>query len=124
MSEAGSPANGDEGTTPQASSPPAPAPAPLEGAGASDLKSSDERKKLLASAVQSEVVQGARVESQQDYQAVLVFGKAVNNLLHFLVGLFTCGIWWLVWIGLAIFGGEKRVMVVIDEYGNVLRQKI
>ncbi len=124
MSETGSPSNAGEDPTPQPTSPSSPTPASPVGAGAADLKSSEERKRLLAATVQSEVVQGARVETQQDYQAVLVFGKAVNNLLHFLVGVFTCGAWWLVWIGIAIFGGEKRVMVVIDEYGNVLRQKI
>ena len=79
---------------------------------------------MLAQAVQSDVVKGGRVESQQDFQAVVVFGKPVNHVLHLILTLVTCGIWGIVWIALAIFGGENRVMVVVDEYGNVLRQKL
>ena len=87
-------------------------------------KSSEARKAALAQAIQTEVVQGGRIESQSDYQAVVVFGKPVNNILHLILTLVTCLVWGLVWIGMLIWGGEKRVMVGIDEYGHVLRQEI
>jgi hypothetical protein len=32
-------------------------------------------------------------------------------------------IWWLVWAVMVIFGGEPRLIVQVDEYGNVLSQK-
>jgi hypothetical protein len=32
--------------------------------------------------------------------------------------------WGWVWIALAIFGGEKRSMVTVDEYGNAAVQKV
>ena len=79
---------------------------------------------MLAQAMQAEVVTGGRVESQQDFQAVLIHGKPVNHILHLIVSLFTCGLWVFGWLALVIVGGEKRVMIVIDEYGNILRQTL
>jgi hypothetical protein len=88
-------------------------------------KSPEERKAALAQHVASAVAtQGARVESQSDFQAVLVTGKKVNHLLHFLIGLFTLGLWWIVWIILAIVGGEKRHLIQVDDYGNVRVQHV
>jgi hypothetical protein len=83
-----------------------------------------ERQALLAGAIASEVAaSGARVESQTGAMAVMVHGRPVNHLLHFFVGLFTLGIWWLVWAMMAIFGGERRLIVQVDEYGNILTQE-
>ncbi len=54
--------------------------------------------------------------------AVLVYGRQVNHILHFLLGFVTFFLWWLVWLFLAITGGEKRRVVTVDEYGNILEQ--
>jgi hypothetical protein len=81
-------------------------------------KSSKERKALLAQAVANEVRQGWRVESQTDYQAVMVKGHRPNHVLHLILTIVTFGFWSLVWIGLGVFGGEKRGVVAIDEYGH------
>jgi hypothetical protein len=89
-----------------------------------ERKSSEARKAALAQAIQNEVVQGGRIESQSDFQAVVVFGKPVNHILHLILTIVTCLVWGIVWIAMLIWGGEKRVMVSIDEYGNVLRQEI
>jgi hypothetical protein len=85
--------------------------------------SMDERKGLLAQNIANYVGQGYRIESQSDTMAVLVVGKRVNHLLHFFVGIFTLGAWWIVWAIMAIAGGERRKMLTVDEYGNVLFQK-
>ncbi len=70
------------------------------------------------------VAAGGRVESQADTMAVMVKGKKVNHILHFLLGFPTLGVWWLtVWPFLVLTGGEKRSMIQVDEYGNVLTQK-
>jgi hypothetical protein len=53
-----------------------------------------------------------------------VRGHRPNHLLHFLVGIFTLGLWWIVWFFIAIFGGEKRQMVSVDEFGNTFVQKV
>jgi len=42
-------------------------------------KSADERKELLAHTVENEVAHGSRVESQSDFQAVLVRGRRPNS---------------------------------------------
>jgi hypothetical protein len=87
-------------------------------------RSADERKALLAQQLQSGVARGLRIESQSDYQAVLVEGKPINHVLHAIITIFSCGLWGIVWIILAITGGEKREMVVVDEFGNVQLQKL
>ena len=79
----------------------------------------EERRQRLQAVVQAEVVRGARIESQTDTLAVIVHGGRVNHLLHFLIGVFTFGGWWLVWLLLAILGGEKRYLITVDESGNV-----
>jgi hypothetical protein len=94
------------------------------GAAAHVTKSQAERKAQLANTLQGQVAGGGRIESQGDFQAVVVRGHRPNHLLHFLVGVFTLGLWWFVWIGIAIFGGEKRQMISVDEFGNVLVQRV
>ncbi len=115
--------SGGAGNDPAASSdvavqPAADQPAPVV------RKSTDERKQLLAQTVQNQIAAGARVESQSDFQAVLVRGHRVNHLLHFLIGFPTLGLWWLAWIGIAIMGGEKRSTAQADEFGNVNVQQL
>lgn len=90
----------------------------------SGRKTSEERKELLARTVSGQVASGARVESQSDFQAVVVRGKSVNHVLHLILTLVTFTLWGIVWIALAIFGGEKRSMVTVDEYGNAAVQKV
>jgi hypothetical protein len=90
----------------------------------SGRKSAEERKELLARTVQGQVANGARIESQSDFQAVVVRGKPVNHVLHLILTLVTLTLWGWVWIALAIFGGEKRSMVTVDEYGNAAVQKV
>ncbi len=82
-------------------------------------KTTDERKDLMARRITSIIAQGLRVESQGDFQAVLVRGHRVNHILHLIITLITFGFWGVVWIGLVVFGGEKRELVQVDEFGNV-----
>ncbi|MHB1323521.1 MAG: hypothetical protein ACYCXZ_04140 [Coriobacteriia bacterium] len=96
----------------------------LVTAAESNQVSREKRKELLAQAIQSEVVSGGRIQSQSEFSAVMVVGKPVNHLLHAIVTLFSVGVWGIVWIVLAITGGEKRTMVSVDEFGNILKQKV
>ena len=89
----------------------------------SAVRSPEERKAILASAVASSVGRNTRVESQSDYQAVLVSGKRVNHTLHLLLTIITFGFWGLlVWLPLGIFGGESRKSLSVDDYGNIQRK--
>ena len=91
-----------------------------EDSAGSQQKSPEDRKEALANAVATAVAQGKRIESQSDYQAIVVKGKRVNHILHLLLTLITVGFWVLVWIPLVIWGGEKREIIRVDEYGNTL----
>ncbi|QYW07909.1 membrane protein [Streptomyces phage RedBear] len=82
----------------------------------------DQRKRNLAQAVQREVVSGFRVESQTDETAILAKGKPTNHVLHLLLTLVTLGLWVFVWIIVALSNKETRLILSVDEYGNVLRQ--
>lgn len=87
-------------------------------------KSADERKEALARMVTAQVANGARVESQSDYQAVLVHGHRLNNTLHLILTIVTFGLWGIVWLLVAIFGGEKREVASVDEWGNASIQRL
>lgn len=87
-------------------------------------RSADERKALLAQQLQQASARGLRMESQTEFQAVLVEGKPVNHVLHAILTVATCLLWGIVWAILAGTGGEKRHMVVVDEFGNVQWQNL
>ncbi len=89
-----------------------------------DRKTPDERKALLAQNVGQAVARGARVESQSDYQAVVVYGRRVNHALHAVLSILLLGLWLLVWVLLAVTGGEKRQLIQVDEFGNITIQKV
>ena len=100
--------------------PPESPPTPIDVSTRSDA----ERKKMLADAIQRQVVQGGRVESQSDFQAVIVHGGKVNHTLHVIISIFTCGLWLIPWLVMGAVGGEKRTVVSVDEYGNSLTQDL
>ena len=84
----------------------------------SSRKTSEERRELLARQVTSLITQGRRVESQSDFQAVLLQGHRVNHVLHLILTLLSFGFWGIVWLALVFLGGEKREIAQVDEWGN------
>ena len=85
-----------------------------------DRKTADERKAALALAISQQVALGMRVESQSDFQAIVVKGKPVNHILHGILTAVTLGMWGIVWLILFVTGGQKRTIINVDEYGNAL----
>lgn len=82
-------------------------------------KTADQRKEILARAVSMQLARGgSRVESQSDFNAVIVTGKPVNHVLQLILTLVTLGVWAIVWIPLVLFTGEKRQVIFVDEFGN------
>ena len=75
-------------------------------------KSAEERKALLAQAVANEVRQGWQVQSQADFQAVMVRQRRSIYLLHLLTIIFTSP-------QTPTTGSEKREVITIDEYGHI-----
>lgn len=82
-------------------------------------KTADERKAILARTVTNEVARGWRVESQSDYQAVLLKGKRTSHGLHLFLSIITAGIWLIVWaLMVFVINKERREVVAVDDYGN------
>ncbi|MBK5220174.1 MAG: hypothetical protein JJE35_10380 [Thermoleophilia bacterium] len=80
----------------------------------------DQRKDMFAQRLRVQTSSGWRIESQTDYNAVLVKGRRPNHLLHLILSIITAGLWAIfVWLPLVIFGGEKRRVLSIDEYGQI-----
>ena len=87
--------------------------------------SAEKRKSSLAQAIANQVRQGWSMESQSDFQAVLVkHGTKTNHLLHLILTLLTLGLWVFVWIGVALFKKrEKHLVITVDEFGNTNLQR-
>jgi hypothetical protein len=77
----------------------------------------------LALMIANVSAQGYRVESQSDFQAVVVKGKRINHALHIIVSLLTV-VWLLGYLVILASGGEKRELMQVDEWGNVARQQL
>ena len=55
---------------------------------------------------------GWRIENDDGRYVFMVSGQRVNHLLHFFVGIVTLGFWWVMWLILAVTGGELRVTII------------
>lgn len=79
-------------------------------------------RRALANAVASECARGGwRVESQTDVNAILAKGKRTSHGLHLFLTIITVGLWGVVWIAMAIVNRESRLILSVDEYGNIVR---
>lgn len=85
--------------------------------------SDDERAARLNRVVIGQQSQGATLVASDGTMAVLATGKPVNHILHLILSVLTLGIWLLVWILLAMTGGEKRYVLRVDDAGVVRRTK-
>lgn len=109
----------DKATRPLASSevlpdPPAPQPAPRH-------MSDRDRQDRLQQAMNSLAGTGRQITPLGPFQFQVVNpGSQVNHILHLLITLFTCGLWVIVWILLAVSQGEeRRQLVFVDSFGSV-----
>ena len=87
-------------------------------------KLAEDRKRALSQQIRSMVTAGGRIESQADFEAVIATGKDVNHTLHAILTLATCLVWGLPWAVIAATGGVKRQLVTVDEFRDVLVQRI
>ncbi|MFC6087569.1 hypothetical protein [Sphaerisporangium aureirubrum] len=86
-----------------------------------DQISVEQRQQILAEEIRRAVAAGYRTESSTTTSVVLVKGKRVNHLLHLVLSVLTAGVWIIVWIIVAVAGGEKRSSLLVDEFGNIQR---
>lgn len=82
------------------------------------------REKMLGEEVALRVRQGRRIESLQPLQAILVRGRPVSHLFHLVASVLTMGLWLPIWGLVAISGGERREMVTVDRFGNVVVEQL
>lgn len=85
---------------------------------------SERRREQLSRAVQSQVVAGWQVQSQGEFEVVLVKGRRPNHVLHLILTLVTFGFWVIVWIILALSVHQYRSIISVDEFGNVRNQQV
>jgi hypothetical protein len=86
--------------------------------------SPEDRAAILDQVIARELANGmrtVRVETRSPYQAVLVYGTNPNHILHLLIALFTCGLWFIVWLFIAATSAETRWTYTIDPFGKVVR---
>jgi hypothetical protein len=68
-------------------------------------------KDPLPRQIQRLVIEGWRVESQTEEAAVMVKGRSPEHILHFVLTVLTFGLWAIVWIFVAIFSHEDRMVL-------------
>jgi hypothetical protein len=56
-------------------------------------------------------IEGWRVESETDQTAVMVRGRCPEHILHFVLTMLTFGFWAIVWVFLAAFRREERIVL-------------
>ena len=90
-----------------------------------------ERKRKLAEYLRFAAVREWKIESQNEFNATLVSGQKCNHQTHalitFLGGIVTCGIlflWAIPWLILAITQKEERLLVFVDEFGEIVSHKV
>jgi hypothetical protein len=83
------------------------------------LVSDDVRQRCLQEYLSHEIVRTqARIETVTPYSAVVVSGRRVNHILHLLVSVLLCGLWLPMWLMIAVSGGEKRSVLMVDQFGK------
>lgn len=103
----------------------APAETPAQAAEpAGIVQAAEQRKATLDRTLQLKGAQGWRIETRSEFQATIAKGHRLNNTLHLILTIITIGVWGIVWILLAVLSGEQRRMITIDEYGNVIDNKL
>ena len=76
--------------------------------------------KTLDNVIADYVRKGYRVESKDQYQAVLVKGGRVNHWAHGIATLCTLGCWSPIWAIRAVVGGESRTIVSEDKASGTI----
>jgi len=95
------------------------------------LLSDIERKKKLAEYLRFAAMREGKIEAQNEFNATLVSVQKSNHTAHAVVtlvgGIVTCGIlffWAIPWLILAITQKEERLIVFVDEFGEIVSHKV
>jgi hypothetical protein len=79
----------------------------------------EQRSSALAERIALFTAEGWRVETLMDSQVILVKGRPTNHILHLILSILTFGLWLAAWPAIALDGGEQRVVLSVDEAGQL-----
>jgi len=87
-----------------------------------------ERKKRFDSYISTKALEGYIVVDKNSESLIAVLkkeGTKLNNTLHGIITLVTCGSWGIVWLILFLKNKkESRIRVSIDDSGNLLEEEV
>jgi hypothetical protein len=82
-----------------------------------------DRNAKLSEYIATKTLVGYIVVHRDENNATAVLslpGKPVNNVLHAIISIFTCGLWIIVWVILAASQRrEQRIRSTVDQYGRL-----
>lgn len=85
----------------------------------------DRRRQALARAVEDQVTfNAATVVLDGPSRAVLAWRRRVPHLFHAFATLITAGLWAVIWIADVLGRREDRVLLEVDDWGNVWAQRV
>ncbi|MFE3544445.1 hypothetical protein ACFXK0_15900 [Nocardia sp. NPDC059177] len=82
----------------------------------------DDYRNKLDTAIANEVGAGARLEYRGEVNAVVILGNKPNHILHLILSIVSCGLWLPMWALVAWLNYEERVMLAVDESGQLSRK--
>jgi hypothetical protein len=82
-----------------------------------------DRAERLDAAIDEAVRNNGRVESLGAHHAVVVYGggRILMHVTFAVLTIFTCGLFAFPWIAWANTSRERRVKILVDEVGSVIR---
>lgn len=83
-----------------------------------------ERTMRLDDFLTHEVAMGATVAARTRHQAVIVTGSAVSGAGHAVFAIltvFSCGLFLIPWVIVAMYNTVRRTTISIDLYGNIVK---
>ena len=83
------------------------------------MASEAERREILNREVTAALQAGGRIESQSDFNAVILTGGRVNHVLHLILSVLTVGFWLIVWAILVLTNRPQRTVISVDADGAV-----
>lgn len=71
-----------------------------------------QQERILRHWTNSYTFRGYRLVLATPDEVVMIKGRPVRHWLHFVLTLFTAGLWLLVWAPLCLWGGERQVTII------------
>ena len=68
------------------------------------------------------IINGWKIESRTPTAVVLSKGTRPNHILHLILSVLTFGLWILVWINVAAWGGTRRATIRVHEDGRIIEE--